>query len=334
MKFKKALIFLIASGVGFSCYADVGRRDVISLTLDYYELKQKAATKEEMLLEKKKERIEKERAETVAGEGWEKTKAWFKKYFLENMKLFAELRLTYDDNIYRTHTDEESDFITQFSAGVNFIPQVTEDVAGKTDLFFSLRGDAIGFSTNASESTGNLYSKIGLTHRFTKKTGVTLDFGADKIIATASEVTGTGVVKELVDHWRYTYGAKLESVAWRLPWDVSYQLEENRYEGSFDDSDYDEESIAFTGFIPLKGKKDLFASYEMGEADYPNRVNAGFEYDKFWIGARGKILHKFDGLIKFGWGNYEFADGEERDTDEWAAELDYAPRKNVLLNFA
>ncbi|UCG34886.1 MAG: outer membrane beta-barrel protein [Candidatus Omnitrophota bacterium] len=332
MKLKKVLIILIISCIGFSCYAQVSRRDVISLTLDYYELKQKAATKKEKL-EEKRERIEKEKREVVGGEKWERMKALFKKYFRENLKLFAELSLEYNDNIYRTHTDETSDFITRFSAGANFIPKVTEEVA-KTGIFFSLRGDALGYSSESSESTGNLYSKVGLTHRFTKIHGITFDFGADKILATASEITGTGVVGELVDHWRISYGAKLDSAVGRFPWDASYRLEENRFEGKFDYSDYDKEVVSFTGYIPLRGKRNLFAEYEMGDVEYPNRLNAGWDYDKFWLGARGKIFRKFDGLIKFGWGNYEFANGREKDTEDWRAELGYTPRKNFILRFA
>ena len=173
-----------------------------------------------------------------------------------------------------------------------------------------------------------------MTHRFTKKHGIILDYGVDKTTVTASEVAGTGVIKELIDHWTYDYGVKFESALGRFPWDVSYRRTEDEYDQGFDEADSEEDNIIVTGYIPLKGKKDLFASYEQGNVEYPNRDGSDYDYDKYWFGIRGKILRKFKGMVKFGIGTYDYDIGEDDDVNEWRAELDYTPRKNVLLNLA
>ena len=84
----------------------------------------------------------------------------------------------------------------------------------------------------------------------------------------------------------------------------------------------------------MRGKRDIFSTYEHGKVEYPNRSDGDYDYDKIWIGVRGKLIRKFKGMVKLGFANYKYDSGRKDDTVEWRSELEYNPRKNVILTLA
>ena len=107
MRFKKIFITLIVGGIAINCYAGVSRNDVVSFSLDFYEIKQQKSERtipriEREILAKRslqaQEEVKEKEKEKLPGETWRKTKEAIRKIFLENTKVFGELMFGLEEN--------------------------------------------------------------------------------------------------------------------------------------------------------------------------------------------------------------------------------------------
>jgi predicted porin len=191
----------------------------------------------------------------------------------------------------------------------------------------------LGYNTSEADNATNFLAKIGLNHRLSKKYAALLEYQVAKLQTTSIDSTGTAA-NEFIDEWQYDYGVKFEADWKKFPWDIRYSHRDVKFDGDYDSSEYSRDIINLSGYIPLKNKKEFLWGYTFGSAEYPNRINDDddFDFNRFRIGFKSKIFRKIDGTIKFGAGVYEYKDGTETNSFEYSGNLDYKPRKNLLIS--
>ena len=314
------LIFLLF--MALPCDA-ITRKDYISTQLRYHEMKMQ------------RERIEKEgvKKKALSPEQAKKVEARkeFIKRILDNFKFNAEIGYEYNDNIYKSHTNEVSDNIMRVGFGARFIPKVSKK--GKTSIYGEFKSEYLGYNTSDTDDGKNFLAKIGLNHRLSKKYAFLLEYQVAKLQTTSIDSTGTAA-NEFVDEWQYDYGVKFEADWKKFPWDIRYSHRDVKFDGGYDNSEYSRDVIYLSGYIPLKGKKEFLWDYTFGKVEYPNRTtnDDDFDFNRFKVGFKSKIFRKMEGSIKFGAGVYEYKDGTETNSFEYSGNLDYKPRKNFLLS--
>lgn len=331
------LAVCIISGLAFPCYAGGIRDEIISFNLDYYELKSTLDIKrEEQELEKegKLEKKEKVLAEKAAAAKviWNRRKKVVRNFF-DDLKYSIIFQQEYNDNIFKTNQNEETDTVTEISLGLSYVPKVSLIKKRKLDLFFDLKGGALGYYSNSSSNTGDLALRLGLNYILTKKYGLFFDYSLSKQQLTASEVSTGGSRRQFVDFWLYNMGVKFQAGWGRFPWAIQYRRVTPDYGSDFAASEVITDTVSLSGNIRLLPKTNFLWGYDLGKVEYPNRVSDDYDFFKLWIGARGKLSSKIKGLVRVGFGEYDYSD-RTKDTEEIKVKLDYNFSRRLLINFS
>ncbi|MCQ9206066.1 MAG: outer membrane beta-barrel protein [Omnitrophica bacterium] len=339
MLYKIAIILAVCiiSGLAFPCYAGGIRDEIISFNLDYYELKSTLDTeREEQGLEKEWKLEEKEKvlAEKAAAAKviWNRRKKVVRTFF-DDLKYSLIFQQEYNDNIFRTDQNEEADSVTEVSLGLSYVPKVSLIKKRKLDLFFDLKGGALGYNSNSGSNTGNLALRLGLNYILAKKYGLFFDYSLSKQQTTASQVSTGGSRKEFVDFWLYDMGVKFQADWGRFPWAIRYNRRTPDYGSDFLGSEVITDTVFLSGHIKLLPKTNFLWRYDLGKVEYPNRVSDDYDFFKLWAGVRGKLSSKIKGLVEVGFGEYDYAD-RTKDTEEVKVKLDYNFSRRLLVNFS
>lgn len=336
-KIARILAVCIISGLAFPCYAGGIRDEIISFNLDYYELKSTLDTeREEQELEKERKLEEKEKilAEKVATTKviWNRRKKVVRTFF-DDLKYSIIFQQQYNDNLFKTDQNEEADSVTKVSLGLSYVPKVYLIKKRKLDLFFDLKGGALGYNSNSGSNTGDLALRLGVNYILTKKYGLFFDYSLLKQQATASEVSVGGSRREFVDFWLHNMGIKFQANWGRFPWTIRYNKITPDYGSDFADSKVITDTVSLNGNIRLLPKTNFLWGYDFGKVEYPSRVSFDYDFFKLWAGASGKLSSKIKGLVKVGFGKYDYFN-RTKDTEEVSVRLDYNFSRRLLINFS
>jgi predicted porin len=328
---RKIIVGFIATNcVVFLCSGKVLREDVVSYSLDYYEIKEKERSVEQEEAQIITQREEEKRQ--IKNEAWENKKKKIDE-FLRNVLLTIQFKTTYNDNIYN-EKEAESDIINVASINANYISKKPEGKQGKTDFFLDFRGDGIGYTTSKDPSSTGTTIRGGMNYNFTKKYSVLLDAGYTKRQQLASETLSDGASsdKKIIDNNILVFGGEFTASWGRFPWSLSYRRTESKFEEEYKNSDSTEDVFKITPAFKVSPKTEIFCEYNRGKITYPERQDRDYDYSKYLVGARGKVTSKITGIVKFGWGAYDYESGNNADTEEIDTSLSYRLSKRFLLS--
>ena len=285
--------------------------------------------KERKLEEKGKVLAEKLTATKVI---WDRRKKIVRTFF-DDLKYRIIFQQEYNDNIFKTNQNEETDSVTKVSLGLSYVPKVSLVKKRKIDLFFDLKGGALGYNSNSGSNTGDLALRLGLNYILTRKYGLFFNYSLLKQQATASEVSTGGSRREFVDFWIHNMGVKFQADWGRFPWAIRYKRVTPDYGSDFATSEVITNTVSLSGNIKILPKTNFLWGYDFGKVEYPGRVLSDYDFFKLWAGARGKLSSKIKGLVKVGFGEYEYFDRTDS-TEEVNVKLDYNFSRRLLINFS
>ncbi|UCC94686.1 MAG: outer membrane beta-barrel protein [Candidatus Omnitrophota bacterium] len=319
MKAKVLVTAVCALGaVSFSCYGDISREDVISFHLDYYEFKHEDKEEEERVTEERQE-MEKERAKK-SQERRERVNELLKK-ISEDLSFFVSVEAVYDDNAFKTSVDEDAEFFTTLDFVLNYNPDLFWKL-GHTKFSLNFQGGPNLSITNNEQLNKAMYLVKGDVSHVRGKYGANVSGQFKKEFVPFGDI-GVGDAAVTIDRYIYTYGAKFFAEWKRFPWDVEYTHEDVEHESGSSDSDTSKDRFSFTNYFELSAKTRLLLSHDYETVDYPNRDEGNSKGHTTWVGIRGEISPKIDGLIRGGYQFTEIEEGDETETETVEIELDY-----------
>ncbi len=326
---KKIIVGFIATNfIVFFCSGKILREDVVSYSLDYHELKEKEKTtkqeKDRELFQTESER-EKKRIQS-----WSRKKKKIDE-LLRNVLITLEFQTTYDDNIYR-EKNAKSDLVNAVSLSANYISRQSATKQGKTDFFLDFQGNGLGYTTSKNPNATETNIRAGMNYALSEKYGALLECAYAKKQQLASETSSSGADSgKLIDNNINTLEGTFSAGWGRFPWSVSYMHSDSKFEKEYKTSDDTQDIIRFTPGFKISPKTEIFCEYENGAIDYPERETDNYSYTKYLVGARGKIAPKITGIVKFGWGEYDYDSGDTKETEEMNLNFRYRPSKRFVL---
>jgi len=318
--------------VGISCYAELIREDVVGHTLDYYSIKgqrdEEKRIKEEKIVEKKEQK--RKAKQEKSQERKEKVSS-----FLDKFNFSISSVETYDDNILETYTQEKKDLVNTVSASITYKPRpivAGDSQLSNTKLRFKAQGEGISYEKYTQGNTVLFDAAAGIDHRLTKTYGIDLNYENQKLQATESDLLEDASSEGFVDYWKDAYGGKFYADWKQFPWSINYKDTRYRYDSDHRTSEYDRYVASFIMYLKWLAKTDFIFQYDYGKVDYHNRItNDDYEYSNFYLGATGQIAPKVTGILKVGFGEYDY---ESRTDDSYLSDIKliYKPFSRLLLN--
>ncbi|MBU1113315.1 MAG: outer membrane beta-barrel protein [Candidatus Omnitrophica bacterium] len=281
----------------FSSYAEVSRQELISYSLDYYTLKDKAEQKQQE--EKKIQEVKTVELKVKQQKRLDKVKG-----FLDNFHLYAETKVSFNDNIYLTESDTAEDIITEITPGIKY-----ENFSKQKRLRILLDG-GIRFKNYVQENqhdTGNPYGNFVFSYGLGRMSfDLENDYKKDQ--SEVSQIT-TGSQGDLIDYRQNRTKAKVNLDLNRLAWDFWYSHFFRTYDRGRHQltGNYDEDFIGIAGAWKVFPKTLIFLEYDHRWLDYFKGGKLDRNYDMYWIGVKGDIFTKLKGVAKAGYeqGHYE-----------------------------
>lgn len=306
--------------------AEVLREDVISYNLDYYEM-QRRESAQRQAVERQTQQILNEKKEAALNH-WKARKEKINK-FLNNILISLEVKSVYNDNIFSRETQKESDIVNILSLHANYIPKVDWERKRKTEFFFDFQGDGLSFSTGKSGESTRTGLRTGLNYRITEKYGALLDYQFIKSQATSSGSSGGG---DFVQNLTNTFGGKLSADWGKFPCSLRYIHETSTYEEEFEVSDTEKDVMTLTGNIRISPKTQAFLEYSYGIVTYPHQPTSDYTFTTYSTGLRGKLSAKISGVVKAGWGQYDYDSGTTRQTENINGDINYHLSSRFLFS--
>jgi len=328
MLVRKIPLILLSFSIGFafSCKATVLREDLVSYSLDYYELQQEELNRRQLLEQQRQVRLDEKKQAALSR--WQVRKEKINK-FLNNILITLEMKTTYNDNIFRKETKKESDIVNIVTVNANYIPKVDWERKGKTEFFFDFEGDGLTYSTGKADEDTRTGLRTGLNYRITDKYGALLDYQFVKSQATSSGNSEDD--DEFVENLTHTFGVKLSAEWGKFPCSLRYQHEISNYEEDFKTSDSQKDVMTLTGNIRISPKTYAFLDYDYGEVSFPEKATSDYSFTTYSLGLRGKLSSKITGVVRVGWGEYDYDIGTKRETENIGGDINYHLSRRFLF---
>ncbi|MFO8052574.1 MAG: outer membrane beta-barrel protein [Candidatus Omnitrophota bacterium] len=350
-------LFSLASIISINCYAAVDREDIISLSLDYYQLKVKKIAKEKSEEEKK---ITKQAEEVVFQENQQVRgtfKDFFKEYIKPNLKFNTSLEAKYNDNIFRTNTDQYADWTTRFNVDLaldysigGILAKEKEFKTGHTDIAFGLRGPSVelplsqslGFSSDDNvrkDEKDDLYkprfSGYGSINYMRQKYGFEASY---KLNRNYADVVDIGTETELasrdkgrVYYWVYDYQLDLIADWNRLPTQIVFHRNQSQYPTEYESSDVISDTISLINNFKLTNFTSLVFQYDYENNQYSERTNDDWSANTAWLGIDGTFFRGLQFAAKYGQKKIEFEDGDSKNEGTVDIAFNYIPKPGARL---
>jgi len=325
---KALLIFAIFLNLPLSSRATVLRQDVISYSLDYYEVKRKETAERQTVQQQQEESLEAKKKEAI--DRWKARKEKINNY-LKDTIVTLEAKATYNDNLFLSDTNKQSDIVNILSIKADYIPKVDWERKRKTEFFFDFQGDGLSYSTGKSKENTRTGLRTGLNYRITDKYGALLDYQFVKSQATATGSTEGD--NEFVQNLASTFGGKLSADWGRFPCSLRYTHETSNFaDEDFETSNSIKDIMAVTGNVRISSKTQVFVGYDYGTVAFPKNKASDYLFTTYSTGIRGKLSSKITGIIRLGWGGYDYDAGGTRQTEELGGDINYKLSDRFLFS--
>ncbi|MCK4851609.1 MAG: outer membrane beta-barrel protein [Candidatus Omnitrophica bacterium] len=261
------------------------------------------------------------------------------------VRFHVDMEEGYDDNIYRTNDDMESDYITSVKPGISydFTPAPIE---GKTrtisSLTLDLGGEIVRYAEhgnlNRDTLTKNIFSHFNMESVFFDR--VNTYFSLERKQRVAAELypeartSPTSSSRDrLVDYWTNNYGANYNMGAGRYTLvlgyghsDVIYESEEDKVNNNIHDT------FSLSAYMDFMPDTQLFLTGSHTVASRPKSRNNDVEYDNFSAGITGKIAPKTNVTVSAGYTMVDAETGDDTDSIDASLSLEYQLFPRLTFN--
>lgn len=243
--------------------------------------------------------------EEAAGKGPAPAKAGIMDYIYSHLHTHADVKGSYNDNIYLVNRPKTGDFVTTVKPGVSYrIGDKLPTAGGKLRSYFEAdAGYKIDYYMANSREFNNPYVTVAL-----RGTGnhylVEGDYSFTKDILTRQVVQAgsqgiLGVTRQRANlRFKYDWD--------RIGVETSYRLYQIEYPEVFEIPSSIRDS-AVRGLIWVRPsftpKTRFYFEYDYGLYEYykePVNYSNNFKYHQIWVGAKGNFTKKFSGDVKIG----------------------------------
>jgi len=284
-------------------------------------LKKEQAAQKQAEREKAKEMARHKRKEMV-------------KDFLKSLHVYAKTKTVFNDNVYLNKSDEEADLVNEISMGLYYRPKTKwlKKDRQRTEFFFDLSSDALGYNSSSGNSSSFYHGKLYLSHKITDKYGCNLYYKRDSAPHAAADLFGTQE-QELITNVIQKYGTQFNAAWNRFPWDLRYEHTDSYYDSeTYESSEYSRDIYSLNSYARILPKTHLILNYNRGDVGYILDGDQDYDYNEYWLGVRGVISPKITGLVKLGWGNFDYVDGTNKDREEVNVRLAYRLAPRLIFN--
>lgn len=245
--------------------------------------------------------------------------------------LFA-ISEVFDSNIFDTPDNEESDFITMYSPGINlFLP-----IRGmKSEFSVSYLANFLEYRENPAEGRMDQYVDGSWKTVLPRGLGITLHnrFEDTEIPPTFDDIYGELIQRTSRRANYFTSTVTLPNYFARFDSELSYSNSDHQYD-TFEDSSYNEQKIGTRLTYKLLTKLDTLAELNFGKTNYDTNVISDSVFYESLVGLQWKETAKTTGIFKIG---YRVRDYEEEGFDQFNGvvfSLESKTQLNTVTNFS
>ncbi len=362
MFFLKIICLFFLFGLSsFVCQARVNREDIVSFTLDYYQFKGKEndleprperASAQEVKREDKSLEPEARQEEVKSSFG-----DFFRNYIRPNLKLTASLEQQYDDNIFRTNTNRHSEWTTNLNLDTEFLYNLMDFLAweeeigtGHTNIVLGFRGPYLEMPLGQSlgltsrDRTTRRERKSLYKPRFSafsalnykrQKYGFDLFYELERDYANAVYIVTQDDFekheRERVHFWVHKTEARIFADWNRVPTQLIYRRDENRYPTEFEGSNTVSDKISLLSHFNLTDFTKLVFQYDYEDNRYPHRIGYDWTANTFWLGVDGTFLRRLQLAVKYGQTEVDFKDNGSKSKGALDIAFNYIPKPGARL---
>ncbi|MCX5706517.1 MAG: outer membrane beta-barrel protein [Candidatus Omnitrophica bacterium] len=261
------------------------------------------------------------------------------------IKPYFNVGLKYDENIFLTNDNPQTDLIMTIGAGFKFTlggkfeVDRLEDLRFIPTLQFNLGTQIVDYKKHKELNIkpfmnfdGGFIPDIYLQYNLGKnKNKFNLLYSMHPGFAAISsiKVGGTGQVNYFNDMME----ANWEQSFRRFGYHVGLRRTTTSYETAYENSNMEDDMGILTGFFKVTPKTRFFAEINYGITKYTNANSDSnnAKYSKVWVGASGRLVPRVIGEAKIGFVERKYNNGKN---DSGLAEsFDLTYRKSPKLSF-
>jgi len=266
-----------------------------------------------------------------------------------NIHPYASYELEFDDNIFRTNDDKESDIISTYEIGVkyDFKPHPIE---GRTrilsDLTFDVSGKIVRYAKHGNLNEDyidrSLLGNISMNSTYFDRVDVYFNLRRDQRVAadlypTARTAPTRASRERLVDYWTNSYGASYRIGPEVFTLVPAYDHYSIHYDNEEDKNDnYVRDSFSLTNYMKISPKTTLFIGGTYALAKYPKREDEEVNYIVYTAGGTHdfEFTPKIDGTATVSYTILDRERGNDRHgvTGELGLDYKFHPRLNFSFN--
>lgn len=255
------------------------------------------------------------------------------KDILKNVHPYLTAVEEYTDNLFHFRSDKIIDCITKLYPGLIFTNKKPEDTkkpeiylnAGMQSLLYARESQ---FNDQSPYGTGYFKFGLGKTEFYTYAS-------AKKNRGTPSDIADFDA-ETFIDSWAYEYGQDFSLKLNKFDVQLQYNHAETAYIGDqLKSSNHMRDTLAMRDSFNISSKTKVFVEYAHGWMNYYKNHADDWDYDKYYIGLKGKISPKINGLMRFGYIFTKMKDRKDINGRSVDINLNYkaSPRLNYNLQF-
>ncbi len=238
----------------------------------------------------------------------------------------------FDDNIFDTPDNEESDFITMYSPGINlFLP-----IRGlKSEFSVSYLANFLEYRENHEEGHIDQYVDGTFKTALPRGLGITLH---ERFEDTETPPTFDFIYGQLYQRIKrssnyFTTTVTLPNYFARFDSEISY-FNNNHHYDSFEDSNYNEQIFGTRLTYKLLTKLDTLAEFNFGKTNYVTNVISDSVVYESLVGVQWKETAKTTGNFKIGYRVRDYEQEEFNQFDGMVFSLESKTQLDTLTNFS
>ena len=245
----------------------------------------------------------------------------------KRLRPYGEVKLQYDDNIFLSSGNEESDFIVTLTPGTELEWGLNENAL----LTFDYHADISTFMDNSTQDGTNHYLSGILDLDFNDFSVSVYDKFARVFERPSTEDT------DRVKRQDNRIGVRTKFQKERFGIELGYENFNRDYEdAAYNPFDRTEHIYSAMLTHQTFEKTKLLLEYDYTDIVYDSDTRSDAKYYQFLVGAIGELTPKTEATIKTGmqWGDYQ--QGDDPDFDEWVVYADlihkFSEKNSVKLS--
>ena len=247
---------------------------------------------------------------------------------MDKFTSYLKVKESLNDNIFLTFEDERDDLISELSAGIKFGDLTNRK---KTNLFAEAGVISRHYAELDEYNVENPYFDLSLRHGLGRLSlNLEYSFIMNQASFTDLSLTASG---GFVDYFKHSPRLEFNIDLNRFLLELAYSYDVTAYdEGDFrTSSSYKEDTVSLAGLMKVFPKTYAFLEYDRRWKGYYKGGPAERYHDEYWLGVRGKISPKIQGLIKFGYEQGYFPQ-EDKSSSAVNIKLNYRISRRLICN--